>query len=1522
MPQRMAAELQALVAETRRKYPDVKQAAEQLLQQWQTDAARTTTELQTSRDHATHALLQMIVLACDTRAPKVIQMSLSLLQRSIPPRLFPDSALPTIVDTLHKLLSAPGRADVEVQLKILQTVSVLLATYASVTSTLLSRALMLCFTLYEHSRVAVVSSTAAATLRQDIMMVFDKVHEEDQFFDSIATEDAAATAPLPAHTAQLPSGPITLFPFAADAYQLLNDLCALADGQAAEFLPLQTLSKPFVLELLESVLTSQAALLTHTRHPELVYVLRSAACPFLLKALSEAPSSFSVYIRIVRLVRLLLLEFSEEVILEVEMLLRALLDTCDEKHALWQRVLAWETIDALCADRIFIERVWNSFDGRTDVPPETSHRPASSPMSVDVPSPTSMQAHLPVSPSPPRICVLQSVVKHVQQNARKARTVLQIDDALAAALEQRPDVPPSPMRRSVSNTFYDAAVAGVRSAAEGLLSTKAEEPLVGTSVPAIPLLDQLDKTETPLVGSQALPTTYLPYLILQALVHVAHALAVVPMPQQADMLSAYMRAINEGLTVFLTVQGSDAFFEQTLQALAHLAHAAGVAACTKERDLVLATLCDIAVPSAAYSGQALAPRNLAAQAALAYVCEALGSRLDMRWRALLQCVCQALVCLRKSDESAQMPAETPWFAEHLRLSVGAMHWLTPDTLDRLPCLLRGVFVSAAKLDDAALDTFACVYVDLVMDRVHEAHVSNELAHVMLVQVERFVRTSAARIAARMPSGPWLSIQKLLRLMSDENVDAVRRTTTAHIWDAAMYAIWSVLPMEAHQQQRWVLEALAQQGILDRRVQAGDVHVRHAAISTVYKVLETHAHVLRDGWEHVFDMCEAAAQDASDIRAAGLSPVPCLRSAFACIQLVCTSHLNTLKEADLMRCINALPSFSRQTEDVAMALKANGTLWDLTESIEQRDRTHTPELWLVLLRRLRDVAQVPNENVAECALANLFQVLVQYHKSFDLHEWQRVLTDVLLPLVEAEQVQPRAFQGTARVMAMVPPLRADVAWPTMWTRWLTAVERAVRERQDQLDVVHAALEALHATLRVQEQHAWWHDTWPTVVRLCDVHASMTLSDLCFLVDMLHMLFVHRPCTDTNVDAMLHALHECIAHGLHVADALSLSHLHRLVKRVQESFEFMTHKGATRAKVLDALQVCASMAYDAATMHSKHARMHAMYMELVREWLRQWLCTLDTHSHSMNECAASVTAMLHMLQRPLQMTPVPNVPNVWHAASDTLVSIARRGVDACASDTPLVSAFWHALFACMATALCADARIAPTDDDDACAMRLLASIECVLPYAGTHHGAHDALHAFLPSLVSATHLYAARGTFTRPSEPIHRERFAYATWDMLFRLVSSSATPGAKMVAAHLLPLIIERCRCVLQAYLDDVRIRGSIPLPRVRLEEVNFLLHTLLTLQVPSEVNEHCQHSFAQDAHLFLLGKVLDEIATMPATSCAVSQKACIGTSLPPLSSADDGYVSTQSIRRRHSCPTTPQALAAAALTRRMHVLVT
>lgn len=1445
MPQRIASELQALVAETRRKYPDVRQTADHLLAQWQADADRTMSELQSCKDPSSHALLQMIVLACDTRSPKVIQMALSLLQTSIPLRILPGTALDTVVDTLHTLLSLPGRTDVDVQLKILQIVSSLLVTYANVTSELLSRALMLCFTLYENSRVVVVSSTAAAMLRQNVMVVFEKVQDEDRCFDAIQNEDAAMNAPLPVGTADLPCGPVTLFPSAADVYHLLNDLCALADGQPAHFLPLETLSKPFVLELLESVLATQSSLFQ--RHAELVYILRSGACPFLLKALSKPPASFSVYIRIMRLVVLLLCNYHEEIVLEVEMLLRALLDTLDEKHALWQQVLAWETIRSLCTNSTLLTFLWDQFDGQSEP-----------------------------------ICVLGRLVECVQHHTQRLRSTLIVDDALAAALEQRPDVPQTPTMRS-THSIYDAAMAGMLSAAEGLLSPKAEM-LNETSEPLVPLLDQLDKTDPPVPGSVALPTTYLPCLVLQSLVRLSHSFAEA---QQGVLFAAYTRPINEGLTVFLTAQGADVFFEQTLDALVHMACAAGVALCTTERDLCLATLCDLAVPSAAYSGQALGVRNLGAQGALAYVCASLGKHLGTRWRALLQCVCQALLCFCKGDdETVHSPAET------LKWPDDKPNWLAPSTIESLARLLRGVFISAAQLDDEAMDAFAVVFTQLMVDRSCGTH--DAIPHIMLIEWERFMRAAAPRIVERMPEGPWSSMQVLMRLLWDERIMPARRIDMAQVCDDCMYALWCTPHEGDGEQQQAILSSLAHQGMLGRRTGSTDVAVRHAALDTLHRILDSHAHMLGRtscGWEHVFAMCEAAAKDASAIRASGAVPMPLLRASFACMQAVCTSYLIMLNDADLVRCINALPSFSMQTEDVAMALQANGTLWDLTESIERRDREQAVKLWLVLLQRLRDVAQVPQANMAECALANLFQVLLQYHLSFCAEDWMRVLSDVLLPLIEAEHAPARAFHGTARIVAMVPALRTDPAWPAMWARWLHAMEGTVAHKPSD-DVIHVMLEALHSILRLQDDtQAWWHEAWPTVLRLCDTQVRMTMPDLSLLADMLHMLFVKRSSMSESA-SMLHALHTCMRRGVGVADALSLPHFRGLVQHVQASFDFMATQTTAKPRVLDELVQCTDMAYTA-SLNAKHVRMQALYTELTGEWIAQWLRILEQEAGTPEVCLAS---MLRVLVRPLKVCPEPGVPSAWCGVSQALVRIAEYGTEVEAGE------YWHALLDAIATAMCADARGMPTDEEDACALHLLECVEHVLPKAGAQSAAQPALTQFLPRALQATHLYAASGTLTQPCKPTPRERMAYETWHTLFRQCSSTSTPGAKAIALRLLPMVVERCRCILQAFMDDARIRGTMPFPRVRVEEANFLLQALLTLRAPTHVYEG--HAYPADAHLFVLGQVLDHIATAHAGACL--QTAHVGTSLPPI------RPETPVASTGHS----PQALAAAGVARR------
>ena len=1477
MPQRIVSELQVLVAETRRKYPEVRASAEKVLHQLQSDTDGTIVALRQCQDVSDHPLVQPIVQACETRSPKVIQIALSLLHRGIMLRAIPEASLVLFVDTLHTLLTAPGRADVDVQLKILQTVSALLLNYECVTSKLLSRALMLCFSLYEHSRVAVVSSTAAATLRQNIMTVFDKVHKEDRIFDAIESEDAAAQAPLPAYSAQLPDGPVTLFPSSSDAYLVLNDLCALADGEPASFLPLTTLSKPFVLELLESVLINHASLFLQARHRELVYVLRSAVCPLLLKALTDPPP-FSEYVRVIRLVRLLLREFSEEVVLEIEMLLRALLKTMNDRHIYWQNILAWETVRALFSDISFLQRLWQWFDGRQDVP------------------------------EPPR--VFASLLTSLAEGTHKARQMLMVDAALAAAFEQRPSVAATNTRK-VSISFYDASVSGVRSAAEGLLSPRLES-LTTENVPSVSLLDQLDKTDAPPMASAAIPSTYMPWLVLQSLVHLAHGLATLA-STQIPLLAASTRTVNEGLSFFLTVSGADKYFEQALQALTNLTQAAGSAAFNKERDLLLGTLCDLAVPSAAYSGQALGARNLAAQAALVQLCMALAERLGARWRPVLQCVCQALACLNPK-ETAMNPAELPERPSSLPVPDGTLRYLSPPVLEHLPEQLRSVVEYVASLDEATRTDFAQVFARLLRDRVYDALESSAMPAVILAQFERFIRACAPAVAVDLPNGVWPALMELLTMAEDANLVGGRRIMCARVLDESLQQILRVIPQdsEASVRQREVLEALALQGTMKRRVLATDVSLRRLALDTLQYILETHAHALVDGWATVFSTCNAAAKDASAIHEAGTPPVPILRTAFSCVQLVCGSHLSSLSDDDLRTCMATLSSFSLQREDVAMALRANGTLWDLTEDIERRQQAHQANLWLALLQHWRDVAQGPQPDVAAGALANLFQVLVQYSASLQRHDWYSVLDEVLMPLVEGDAPSPLAFEGTARILVMAKDLRCAEAWTGMWMRWLGRIQQVFATGPD--NVAHAAIQALYDILEARiEPAALWRPTWTCIQDLSGLRHNASLADLSTIVQLLQTWHAQRDrswhANDSHL--MTKALAGCMQRGMQCDIRASTSDLRRLASLVQQALEQLLAEDKAHELVLQCARQCCSAALDIMEKEPLPAsRVHNLCMELADRWLHLWQSTYRTEAEKPVLYASAVPDMLVLLRQPLSKFPIPYVPNVWRSCMSVLTDVSQASMNVQLAPSPLLK-FWETMFTTMATALQAPARQRPTDDEDMCIWYLLQSIEQVLGRASAQATLQHSLTKFVREILPVTRLYSSRGSPHWPPHSSYRERTAYWVWTMLFCLCSKEDG----IWTSAILPVLLSQCEDVLYAYAQDLRIRGAIPMPRVRIEEVNFLLQSLLTLRLPANSSETAGAvSDPSVVHLFKLAPLIDDIATIPFSTCASPQKACIGTSLPPLPCEGRAGVSVP--------PTTPQALAREALQLRTSCMTT
>ncbi len=208
---------------------------------------------------------------------------------------------------------------------------------------------MLCFKLQE-SKIAVVSSTAAATLRQLVMFVVDKMVDEDR-------QDSSPEM----HDVKLPDGTTkALGPSARDAFAVFEDLCLLANSEKPNFLKLDFLHKTFALELIESVLTNYHD--SFRVHPELIQLLRHHLCPLLLKALSERPV-FPLTLRCTRVVFLLLKQFSVELETESEVFLMLLIKIItDEDHPQWMRVLAMEIMRGLCSDAELMRNVWDRYE--------------------------------------------------------------------------------------------------------------------------------------------------------------------------------------------------------------------------------------------------------------------------------------------------------------------------------------------------------------------------------------------------------------------------------------------------------------------------------------------------------------------------------------------------------------------------------------------------------------------------------------------------------------------------------------------------------------------------------------------------------------------------------------------------------------------------------------------------------------------------------------------------------------------------------------------------------------------------------------------------------------------------------------------------------------------------------------------------------------------------------------------------------------------------------------------------------
>ncbi|KAF2030118.1 hypothetical protein EK21DRAFT_66151 [Setomelanomma holmii] len=238
----------------------------------------------------------------------------------------------------------------DVQLKILQALPSLLQNYATdIWGDHLSTVLQICSSL-QNAKNPAVSSTAAATLQQLVITVFDRVAAEDE---------RALEIPIVTEV-KGDDGLVPVRPAANDAYKLFNDLVLLVVGEKPLFMRLSPIPPASLLELVEAVLSNHGPIMTS--HVEQVHIVRTLLMPLIIRSLSDR-LSFPVTVRIMRILNLVIRNHLDILPSECEIALGLLNHMLDpEASPLWKRVICLEIFRGIYADPRLLLLVYSHFD--------------------------------------------------------------------------------------------------------------------------------------------------------------------------------------------------------------------------------------------------------------------------------------------------------------------------------------------------------------------------------------------------------------------------------------------------------------------------------------------------------------------------------------------------------------------------------------------------------------------------------------------------------------------------------------------------------------------------------------------------------------------------------------------------------------------------------------------------------------------------------------------------------------------------------------------------------------------------------------------------------------------------------------------------------------------------------------------------------------------------------------------------------------------------------------------------------
>ncbi|KAI1287236.1 Protein MON2 -like protein [Halotydeus destructor] len=365
-------DLRSLSNEAKKKHQPIKEAAESGIVKLRSAATRCE-DLRQALHMDSPELLEPFFMGCDSKMPKMVLISLTGIQRMITFEAVSPVAAINLINCLWNLMES----GVE-ELKLLQTVTLLISTNSIVRGDNLAKGLALCFRL-NFTKDQTTNNTASATVRQIVTVIFDRAHRssEAKEMDRAEGQDQAINLEELKQGSRYP--PKSLHEAAGDAFLLFQDLVQLVNAdQPFWLIGLTEMTRTFGLELLESIFVHYPEIFF--KHEEFSFLLKERVCPLIIKLFSPnikykhqltsiiGPSAnqanqsqgnqgslnstdkpfYPISMRLLRIVNVLIQKFYTMLITESEIFLSLLIKFLDNEKPSWQQAVALEVLHKMC----------------------------------------------------------------------------------------------------------------------------------------------------------------------------------------------------------------------------------------------------------------------------------------------------------------------------------------------------------------------------------------------------------------------------------------------------------------------------------------------------------------------------------------------------------------------------------------------------------------------------------------------------------------------------------------------------------------------------------------------------------------------------------------------------------------------------------------------------------------------------------------------------------------------------------------------------------------------------------------------------------------------------------------------------------------------------------------------------------------------------------------------------------------------------------------------------------------------